>query len=153
MKFKDWWGKEHSLPKNKKFSWRPSAYALIIKGRRILLIKSKLNGMWECPGGGIDLDEEILEGLGREVYEESSCKITVKDKRPLYVGDNYFFALNKNEYFHTIPMIFLASLKSAPKNTKPKDNEEVAEIAWFHFDKLPRPTNPMVMKAIKEYKK
>jgi len=153
MKFKDWWNKEHSLPKNKKFSWRPSAYGLIIKRNRILLIKSRLHGMWECPGGGIELGEKILDGLAREVYEETGCKITVKNKQPLYVDDNYFFALNKNKYFHTIPMVFLASPQGALKNAKPRDTKEVADIAWFDLSKLPKPTNPMVIKAIKEYKK
>ena len=153
MKFKDWWGKEHSLPKNKSFYWRPSAFALIIKNNQILLIKSKMSGLWELPGGGVELNETIMEGLDREVYEETGYKISVTNKHPIYIEDNYFYAPDLDEYFRAIPLVFLAKPKGDNQKAKPVHKDEVAEVKWFNLNKLPKAINPMAVKAIKKYKK
>jgi len=152
MIFKDWWGKEHSLPKNKTVTWRPSTYGLIIKDERILLIKSKFSNLWELPGGGVEIDETILEALSREVYEETGYKIIVKNKQPLYIEDNYFYTPNLDEYYRAIPMVFKAEPKGSNKNAKPTHNKEVAEVKWFDLDKLPKPMNSIATNAIKKYK-
>ena len=151
MKFKDWWGKEHSIPKNKSIYWRPSAYGLIIKNNQVLLIKAKMHGIWELPGGGIEFNETISEALKREVYEETGYKITVKNNQPIHIQDNYFYAPDLDKYFRAIPMVFLAKI-TTDKQKKLRDNKEVSEIAWFNLNHLPKPINQMALKVIKKYK-
>lgn len=152
MKFKDWIGKEHILPKNKTFSWRPAAYGLIIKNNQVLLIKAKVHGRWELPGGGIGLNETIIEALHREVHEETGYKILIKNEQPLYIEDSYFYAPDLDKYFKSIPMVFLAEPKGNNKNAKLIHEEEVEEVKWFSLNKLPKLINPMTVKAIKKYK-
>lgn len=47
-----------------------AAGGLVYKENKVLLIKSKRRG-WEFPGGVIEQGESILEGLKREILEES----------------------------------------------------------------------------------
>src|SRR6476646_10541266 len=46
-------------------------------GEKVLLIKRRDNGDWEPPGGVLELDETIEEGLRREVREEVGADIQV----------------------------------------------------------------------------
>jgi ADP-ribose pyrophosphatase YjhB (NUDIX family) len=46
-------------------------------GENVLLIKRRDNGRWEPPGGVLELDETIEDGLRREVREEIGAEIEV----------------------------------------------------------------------------
>ncbi len=46
-------------------------------GEKVLLIKRRDNGNWEPPGGVLELDETIEDGLRREVREETGAEIEV----------------------------------------------------------------------------
>ncbi|MEE8294902.1 MAG: NUDIX hydrolase [Sphingomonadales bacterium] len=51
-----------------------SAKAVIISEGKVLLLKQK-NGKWDLPGGKLDENENIVEGLIREVKEETGLKV------------------------------------------------------------------------------
>ena len=60
----------------REYDTRVAAYAVIIDERGMLLSWFNGNGhpdraAWSLPGGGIDYDEQIEEGLIREIYEET----------------------------------------------------------------------------------
>ncbi len=42
---------------------------------RALLIRRRDNGQWEPPGGVLELDEDIVHGLRREVREETGLEV------------------------------------------------------------------------------
>jgi 8-oxo-dGTP diphosphatase len=52
---------------------RPGAYAVLIRGGRVLLTEQAMPGRLELqlPGGGIDPGEAVLPALHREVLEET----------------------------------------------------------------------------------
>lgn len=50
-----------------------SAAGLVYKGDKVLLIRSPRRG-WEFPGGVIEQGETILDGLKREIWEESGIR-------------------------------------------------------------------------------
>ncbi len=53
---------------------RPSARAIVTKGEEILLLYTKRYDDYSIPGGGIDSKEDVVEGLKRELYEETGAK-------------------------------------------------------------------------------
>ncbi len=55
-------------------SLQVSAKAVIFDGEKVLLLKSS-DGTWDLPGGKIDSDEDVLDGLRREVLEETNLKV------------------------------------------------------------------------------
>ncbi len=58
--------------------------AFIVKDNKLFIVKRSINdvqkpGIWEIPGGRLDLEENPFEGLKREVKEETNLDIEVND--------------------------------------------------------------------------
>ncbi|MEM8689593.1 MAG: NUDIX hydrolase [Pseudomonadota bacterium] len=51
-----------------------SAKAVVCRGDHVLLLR-RPNGRWDLPGGKVRADEQILEGLVREVREETGLTL------------------------------------------------------------------------------
>ena len=60
-----------------KLRLRPSAYALVLRGRRMLMVRLASNGKLFVPGGGIDLGERLEDAVRREAREETGLKVEV----------------------------------------------------------------------------
>lgn len=54
----------------KRQSFYIGAKALISRGDELLIVKEKVKGRWELPGGRIDAGQSIEDALEREVDEE-----------------------------------------------------------------------------------
>ncbi len=54
---------------------RKAARALIFHENKIAILKAVKLNLHKLPGGGIDKTESIIQGLHREVLEETGCKI------------------------------------------------------------------------------
>jgi 8-oxo-dGTP diphosphatase len=78
---------------------------------------------WGLPGGGLHFGEDPLDGIKREVLEETG--MTVKDARLLLVDNS-----------REIHLFTLTYLCSGVSGTFVK-NEEVSYISYFDVDKLP----------------
>lgn len=139
MRFKDWHGKEHDLPAGREVSWRPSANAIILDDRKVLLVRVKQHGLWELPGGGIELEEYVVDALVREVFEETGYRIELLDPVPVFMEDNFFYAPDIDMYFHALPMVFRAALKNRKQDASAIDfQDEIYEVGWFPLDALPK---------------
>jgi len=51
------------------------AAVVIDEAGRVLLTQRRDNGKWEPPGGVLELNEPIVDGLRREVYEETGLHV------------------------------------------------------------------------------
>jgi len=72
----------------KYFKFRPSAYGILRDGDKVLCKRHPAIEKLDLPGGGIELDETITEGLIREFKEETGLTVTVG--KLLSVEDTYF---------------------------------------------------------------
>ena len=50
-------------------------FAVIRKGNQVLMVEHNGDQMWSLPGGGLHGGENVLEGLSREVLEETGQSI------------------------------------------------------------------------------
>lgn len=91
-------------------------------GENVLLIKRRDNGRWEPPGGVLELDEAIAEGLRREVREETGAEIEVGPLTGVY----------KNMTLGIVALVFRCSLASEPSLS----SDEAAEVGWFSLGSL-----------------
>jgi 8-oxo-dGTP pyrophosphatase MutT (NUDIX family) len=65
-----------NVPHEGKIICREAVRAIILRGRELLLIHSRVNGDYKFPGGGIEEDELQETALIREVAEESGGRVT-----------------------------------------------------------------------------
>ncbi len=86
-------------------------------------------GLWEFPGGSVELGERLAEALQREMREEYGIEIRVGDL--LDVVDHIL----PEEGQHWVSPTFVCRITSGtPEILEP---DKCAEIGWFHPDEVP----------------
>ena len=122
---------------------RIAAYALITRAgsdgsREVLLTKmsarTRIEGRWTLPGGGIDHGEDPREALVREVYEETG--LHVEPGAVLDVHSSHFVGPRSDgvvENYHGVHIIFAASINPESDGVEPQVielNSSTEEAAW-----------------------
>ncbi|UOQ84663.1 NUDIX domain-containing protein [Gracilibacillus salinarum] len=112
---------------------------LIIENNSILLVEYDDNGIhYNLPGGGLEPGETILEGVAREVLEETTAQVDVGPLAIIYElaphkqsGD-----YNVNEK-HGLHLIFECTLKnnSVPRLPQHPDLHQSA-VKWIPLEEL-----------------
>ena len=113
---------------------RPTnAVILHNKKNELLLVKRKHNpqkGLWDLPGGFININETVEESVHREVREELNIRISnIQYMSSFY--DTYEFRGIKA---YTICFLFKANMIN-PKELKPSDDAE--SLDFFAPDNIP----------------
>lgn len=100
-----------------------SVAAAIMDGEgRVLAIRRRDNGQWEPPGGVLELDESIHEGLIREVKEETG----------LLVQPGPLTGVYKNMTRGIVALVFRCSVVEG----SPSTNAEAVEVRWLSADEI-----------------
>ena len=99
-----------------------SVAAAIVDGERVLAIRRRDNNKWEPPGGTLELDESIVDGLRREVREETGL-----DVEPDHLSGVY-----KNMNKSIVALVFRCTQYSGTATT----TAEVAETKWMTVDEV-----------------
>jgi ADP-ribose pyrophosphatase YjhB (NUDIX family) len=113
-------------------SSKPTAGALCVDDRRVLLVRravAPFQGFWDIPGGFLDEGEDPLEGLRRELKEETGLEIEPEHFLGIwmdrYGGDSTAEA--------TLNLYWTARVVGG--EAAPAD--DVSELRWFDRDELP----------------
>jgi 8-oxo-dGTP diphosphatase len=84
---------------------------------RVLVIQRRDNGKWQLPGGVLELDESIYQGLCREVLEETG--VTVEPGR--------LTGVYKNLTLGVVALVFRARIAAG----EPRPTDESAQVDWW----------------------
>lgn len=127
-------------------TWRVSAYALVKKDKKILIIKNKLEKLYDIVGGGIEFGEDILDALKRECMEEGGA--TIKLGALLKAHVDWFYHRN-GKYYQTLQLFYAAELQGELE--KPTESD----IEWRDFVPVEQVGSkyrlpPIVEKVVKE---
>jgi 8-oxo-dGTP diphosphatase len=98
------------------------AAAILDDAGRFLVIRRADNGRWEPPGGVLELDESIPDGLVREVHEETGLHV-----RPLALTGVY-----KNMSRGIVALVFRCEITAGEIAT----TSEASDYAWLTPDEL-----------------
>ena len=107
---------------------------IVDKQGRLFLAKRGLKaknerGLWEFPGGSVELGETMAEALRREMREEFGIEINVGGL--LDVVDHIL----KEEGQHWVSPTFICTIASGEPRIK--EPEKCAETGWFAADEMP----------------
>lgn len=96
----------------------------------ILLVNNPHRG-WEFPGGQIENGEDLIEGITREVFEESGIKIKVDRLVGVYSNTKSYLGWDNKTIVPTkVIFDFLATAIGGDL----KCSEESIEVGWFSKD-------------------
>lgn len=106
-----------------------SAAGIVYRDGKILLIRSERRG-WEFPGGVVEQGEAILDGLRREISEESGIVAQPEAVTGVYQNlemKNGYGPLEGMTLPTTVNLVFRCSYVSGTERV----SEESLEIGWF----------------------
>jgi 8-oxo-dGTP diphosphatase len=98
------------------------AGAILDEQGRILAVRRADNGHWEPPGGVLELDETIEDGVVREIREETGLTVTPERLTGVY----------KNMERGIVALVFRCSVADGTPTT----TDEAAEIDWLTTDEI-----------------
>jgi 8-oxo-dGTP diphosphatase len=111
----------------------PTASAFILDGDgRVLLARRAIEpdaGLWDVPGGFLEEGEDPVDGLRRELREETGLEIEVGDFVGLFT-DTYGDGPDAS---HVLNLVWETRLAAG----EPVPGDDVAELRWFPKDALP----------------
>ena len=112
------------------------ALAVLVNDKDELLLTKRAfepaKGLWDLPGGFLEVDETLEESVRREVKEELGLDLDIEDL-------HYLTSSTANYLFQDInqPLVIAIFIGRLPKGTALKATDDVSEFAFFLADKLP----------------
>lgn len=103
--------------------WSRRTRLLLICGDEFLVLRGWLgSGEWGLPGGGLHRGEDAVEGLLREVAEETSINLSPQQVRHAFSSEA------RQQGFRFKFQAFIAEINQKPDIKRQK--REIAEIRW-----------------------
>jgi len=105
----------------------------------VLLEKRTDNGLYCRPGGSLDLGETVIEGVKREVFEETGIKLEEVSLFMILSGEKMEIKYPNGDITDYTDLVFVSHVDSRKIKMKIQDGES-SELIFFPFDKLPDPS-------------
>lgn len=115
-------------------SFRPAVYGVIIQDDRVLLMPLK-DKFW-FPGGGIELGENHLDALRREVLEETG--LTIRPIKLLNVYSSMYCSYQRTANRHCIQIYYVCEVERSGAQTSFTDDERqyLKPAVWVKISEL-----------------
>jgi 8-oxo-dGTP diphosphatase len=117
--------------------WRPAAYAIIIQNGKILMSPQWGDG-YDLPGGGVDPEELMIEGVIREVKEETGLDVQIDEL--VATRESFFTFRRKGKHTHTIALYYTAHVIGGELSTEwfvDSEKEYMRLAEWIPLEQLP----------------
>ena len=101
---------------------------IIEKDNKILMVKEakkKCYGKWNVPAGHLENGETIFEGAIREIFEETGCKVRLKNVLPIMSKD----------IGNTTLLIITFTTELLEENIS-FNKEEILDVKWISKEEL-----------------
>lgn len=106
---------------------------MVIDDGRALLIRRghpPLEGEWSIPGGTLELGESLVEGVRRELAEETALDVCVLDL--IEVFERIFPDEGGRTRYHFVILDYLCEVVAGA----PRPGGDAAEVAWVREEEL-----------------
>ena len=106
---------------------------IIEKDNKILMVKEakkKCYGKWNVPAGHLEDGETIFEGAIREIFEETGCKVRLKNVLPII-----------NKELENVTFLLITFTTELLEENISFNKEEILDIKWFSKEELKNMTS------------
>ncbi|WP_318618293.1 NUDIX hydrolase [Sporosarcina sp. YIM B06819] len=127
----------------------PGANVIVVdKNKRLLLQLRTDNKCWGLPGGSMEPGETLKEVAKRELYEETNLVAKNLTLFNVYSGEEFYYKYpHGDEVYNVITTFICTEYEGVMK----KDENEVLDLQFFHFDELPSELSPPEMPILNEF--
>jgi 8-oxo-dGTP diphosphatase len=115
----------------------PSAFVVACRGDRLLLVRRCDSGMWELPGGRVDVGENATDAAVREVAEEAGVTAEVTGLVGLFTDPGYVVRSREGEVRQQFALVFRARVVSGVPTPDMRETCEAAWVARAEVARLP----------------
>lgn len=138
-----------------RFQW-VVAKALVVKNGALLLVRRKEavdRGLYELPGGKVEVGENLFDGLRREVKEETGLEIRASRKKQA-VSELEPFSVVSDPRKH-VALVFLVRIARGAPKSETKEQREIRFYSKAEVRKLLEAglIRPLVKPAIEKWLK
>jgi len=114
---------------NREYPERPlvGVGGVVISNGRALLIRRggpPLEGQWSIPGGMLEVGETLLEGVRRELHEETGIEVRVLDLIEVFERIN--FDAERKARYHFVVLDYLCEAVGG----EARAGSDVTDVAW-----------------------
>jgi ADP-ribose pyrophosphatase YjhB (NUDIX family) len=116
---------------------RIAARGIILRDQKILLMYTKYYDDYSLPGGGVDSEEEIVEGLKREISEETGAQEIEVISEYGYIDEYRPYYKEGYDLMHMISYLYICKIKGDLKEAQLEDYEIAngMKARWIDIDK------------------
>ena len=109
------------------------AGCLIVRENKILMVKEakkKCYGKWNVPAGHLEDGETIFEGAIREIFEETGCKVRLKNVLPII-----------NKELENVTFLLITFTTELLEENISFNKEEILDVKWISKEELKNMTS------------
>jgi 8-oxo-dGTP pyrophosphatase MutT (NUDIX family) len=127
-------------PSGEKVFWRMTTYPVVFSDDgKVLMIKSNFTSKYEFPGGRIEIEESLNDGMARECYEETGYRINMGSVIPINSSEQFFWGHISKKFYHSVILFYEAKLVSSTQDLEAINsdgNEETEKVEWMDLGEL-----------------
>jgi ADP-ribose pyrophosphatase YjhB (NUDIX family) len=111
---------------------RIGVVAFVVRDGAVLLERRADFGTWGIPGGGLDEDETVEQGLAREVLEETGLEVVSTELLGVFSDPSRIIEYSDGNVYRLLTLAFVVFVAPGP----PRVSEESLELRFVPFSRV-----------------